>query len=298
MSQSGKSGGEHLAIGTTSSTALVGDSTTISSGQASAITANTAKTGITSGQASEITANTAKTGITSGQASEITANTAKTGITSGQTSAITANTAKTGITSGQASAITANTAKATNVSTDLSLSRDGTKLDVVSSDGTNAVLPLADTDNWGVMSDEMFDEHTANTAKTGITSGQASAIAANTAKTGITSGQASAITANTAKETDVNHNVTTDLSVSRDGTKLDVVSSDGTNAVLPLADTDNWGVMSDEMFDKLDGIEAGATAEAAATTTTAGIVELATNAETTTGTDTVRAVTPAPIKMG
>ena len=41
----------------------------------------------------------------------------------------------------------------------------------------------------------------ANTAKTGITSGQASAITANTAKTGITSGQASAITANTAKVT-------------------------------------------------------------------------------------------------
>ena len=40
---------------------------------------------------------------------------------------------------------------------------------------------------------------TANTAKTGITSGQASAITLNTAKTGITSGQASAITANTAK---------------------------------------------------------------------------------------------------
>jgi hypothetical protein len=40
---------------------------------------------------------------------------------------------------------------------------------------------------------------TANTAKTGISSGQASAITANTAKTGISSGQASAITANTAK---------------------------------------------------------------------------------------------------
>ena len=38
-----------------------------------------------------------------------------------------------------------------------------------------------------------------NTAKTGISSGQASAITANTAKTGISSGQASAITANTAK---------------------------------------------------------------------------------------------------
>ena len=44
-------------------------------------------------------------------------------------------------------------------------------------------------------------EIAANTAKTGITSGQASAITANTAKTGITSGQASAITANTAKVT-------------------------------------------------------------------------------------------------
>ena len=46
---------------------------------------------------------------------------------------------------------------------------------------------------------------TANTAKTGITSGQASAIVANTAKTGITSGQTSAITANTAKVTNATH---------------------------------------------------------------------------------------------
>ena len=45
----------------------------------------------------------------------------------------------------------------------------------------------------------------ANTAKTGITSGQASAITANTAKTGITSGQTSAITANTAKVTNATH---------------------------------------------------------------------------------------------
>ena len=46
---------------------------------------------------------------------------------------------------------------------------------------------------------------TANTAKTGITSAQASAITANTAKTGITSGQASAIIANTAKVTNATH---------------------------------------------------------------------------------------------
>ena len=60
----------------------------------------------------------------------------------------------------------------------------------------------------------------------------------------------SAVAANTAKST----NVTTNLSVVANGTSLTVESSDGTNASLPLADTNNWGVMSDELFDKLDGI--------------------------------------------
>jgi len=75
-------------LGTSSSTALAGDTTVISSGQASAITANTAKTGISSGQASAITANTAKTGISSGQASAITANTAKVSFTGGSSTAL------------------------------------------------------------------------------------------------------------------------------------------------------------------------------------------------------------------
>ena len=47
-------------FGTSSTTALAGDTTTISTAQASAITANTAKTGISTSQASAITANTAK----------------------------------------------------------------------------------------------------------------------------------------------------------------------------------------------------------------------------------------------
>ena len=59
------SGTSNLQIGTTSTTAKAGNITTITSGQADAITANTATTGITSGQADAITANTAKTGITS-----------------------------------------------------------------------------------------------------------------------------------------------------------------------------------------------------------------------------------------
>ena len=55
------------------------------------------------------------------------------------------------------------------------------------------------------LADSINTEIAANTAKTGITSGQASEITANTAKTGITSGQASAITANTAKVTNATH---------------------------------------------------------------------------------------------
>ena len=47
-------------FGTSNSTALRGDTTTISTSQANAITANSAKTGITSDQANAITANTAK----------------------------------------------------------------------------------------------------------------------------------------------------------------------------------------------------------------------------------------------
>jgi hypothetical protein len=73
---------------------------------------------------------------------------------------------------------------------------------------------------------------TANTAKTGITSGQASAITANTAKTGITSGQASAITANTAKVTNATHtgDVTggTALTIAVDAVDIPMLSATGT----------------------------------------------------------------------
>ena len=119
--------------------------TTITTDQASAITANTAKTGITADQASAIVLNTAKTGITDAQANAITANTAKVGITTTQANAITANTAKVGITTDQASAITANTAKVG-----------------ITTDQASAI--------------------TANTAKVGITTDQASAITTNTTK--------------------------------------------------------------------------------------------------------------------
>ena len=44
---------------------------------------------------------------------------------------------------------------------------------------------------------------------------------------------------------------TTNLGYTASGTALTVTSSTGNNVDLPLADTNNWGVMSDEMFDLL-----------------------------------------------
>jgi trimeric autotransporter adhesin len=178
-------GSSDLAIGTTASTAMAGNTTTISSAQASAITANTAKVGITSAQASAITANTAKVGITSSQAS-----------------AITANTAKVGITTAQANAITANTAKVTDTGRPAILS-DGSTPTL----NTNiSAVEIRDLIGAGTGSSNLVIGTTSSTAMAGntttISSAQASAITANTAKVGITSSQASAITANTAKVSD------------------------------------------------------------------------------------------------
>ena len=64
-------------FGTSGSTCLAGNTTTITTAQGKEITANTAKTGITTEQAKAITLNTAKTGISDSQADAITTNTAK-----------------------------------------------------------------------------------------------------------------------------------------------------------------------------------------------------------------------------
>ena len=95
-------------------------------------------------------------------------------------SAITANTAKTGITSGQTSAITANTAKVTNA-THTGDVTGATALTI----GTGKVITamiLDDNVTAAKLANSINAEITANTAKTGITSGQTSAITANTAK--------------------------------------------------------------------------------------------------------------------
>jgi hypothetical protein len=61
-------------------------------------------------------------------------------------------------------------------------------------------------------------------------------------------------------ETDLTLNTvgSTNLSATVTGYSFIVESSSGNNVALPLADTNNWGVMSDEMFNKLDSIWTGA----------------------------------------
>ena len=61
--------------------------------------------------------------------------------------------------------IDANTAKATNVSTDLTATANGTSLTINSSDGDNVSLPAATNSAWGVMSDDLVTALEANTAK-------------------------------------------------------------------------------------------------------------------------------------
>lgn len=61
--------------------------------------------------------------------------------------------------------VTANTAKDTNVTTDLSFSRTATTLTVLSSDGTDAILPESDTTNSGLLGADKWDEIVANTLK-------------------------------------------------------------------------------------------------------------------------------------
>ena len=73
----------------------------------------------------------------------------------------------------------------------------------------------------------------------------ATEVAANTLKTGITAGQASAITANTAKDT----NVSTNITIVEAPTNVSVQSSDGSNDTIAAADVTNAGVMTTTMYD-------------------------------------------------
>jgi hypothetical protein len=179
--------------------------------------------------------------------------------------------------------ISDNNDKVTNVSTDLSITGTTGARTIVSSDGTNAVIPIATTSVSGLLSPTLFDEIAANTAKstdvnhnvsTNLSEGtatettvdvnssdgsNATLVSASTTRAGLlTKAKFDEIDANTAKVSDINHNVSTDLSKTTSTTNVTINSSDGNNVSIGAASTSVAGVMTKAMFDKLDGIAASA----------------------------------------
>jgi len=178
---------------------------------------------------------------------------------------ITLNTAKVGITTAQAADIVTNNAKVSDQTVTLTEGANVTitgtypSFTIASDDVVGAVNSVNGDTGVVVLDTADIAENTnlyytearvsantdvaANTAKTGITSAQASEIAANTLKVGITTAQAGEITANTLKVTNATHtgDVTGDgaltiadnvvnaskLDVTGDGTAGQLLQSDG-----------------------------------------------------------------------
>ncbi len=150
--------------------------------------------------------------------STVASNTAKTGITSQQATDITTNNAKVGITTGQATAITTNTSKvsfpeAPNDGDSYVRKNEGWEslthpTDLVTSVNTQTGAVVLDSDDIAEGTSNLYYTEarvssntnvTANTAKVGITTQQASDITTNNAKVGITTQQAADIVTNNAK---------------------------------------------------------------------------------------------------
>ena len=175
--------------------------------------------------------------------------------------------------------VTANTLKTSdinhNVSTNLSVdSITATTLDIASSDGTDATIPSATTDDAGLLSAAKFDEITANSLKTSDINHNVSTnitiveaptnvsvqssdgsndtiAAANGTNAGVmTTAMFDEHTANNAKVSDINHNVSTNLGITKSATTNVITSSDGNNATITAATTSNAGLMTKAIFDQ------------------------------------------------
>ena len=93
--------------------------------------------------------------------------------------------------------ISSNKDKATNVSTNLSATANGTSLSINSSDGTNVSVPAATTSAWGIMTDDHATAIAANTAKVSLAGGSATTLSFGeliTTTTGVGKGATTAYT--------------------------------------------------------------------------------------------------------
>ena len=190
------------------------DGTNVAIGAASTSAAGV----LTKAKFDEIVANTAKNTNTRTDLATATTTTKVTIKSSDGTDAdITAATTEAAgiMTAGLFDIVQSNKAKNTNVTTNLSITGTTGARTIVSSDGTDAVIPLATTSVSGLLSPSLFDE----------------------------------IDANTAKVSDINHNVTTNLSTEVATDKVTIKSSDGTDALLSAATTEAAGIMTTGLFD-------------------------------------------------
>lgn len=205
-----------------------------------------------------------------------------------------------------------------NVSTNLGITKSATTNVITSSDGNNATITSATSTNAGLMTKAIFDQHVINTAKV-----------SNVPETVTTLGLASNIL------TYVNEAGTTvnlDLSLYLDDTNLSRITSGSINGSTGLAtftrsDATTFTIDMSAFLDAItlnntltststtqgltaaqgkvlkdliDGLNVGTGSntgdEPDASTTVKGIVEVATQTEVNTGTDTLRTVSPSTLK--
>ena len=236
----------------------------------SAVAANTAKTGITTQQAADITTNNAKVGITTTQANAITTNSAKVSFPEAPNDgdayvrknegweslthpadAVTSVNGETGVVVLDSDDITEGTSNLyftdARVSANSAVTANTAKVGITTQQASDIT-----TNNAKVgITTTQADAITANTAKVGITTDQANAITANTAKVGITTQQASDITTNNAKV-----GITTQQAsdITTNNAKVGITTTQANNIT-----TNNAKISFDSTSStKLAGIETGA----------------------------------------
>tara|TARA_R110000824_G_scaffold89466_2_gene219362 strand:+ start:412 stop:1956 length:1545 start_codon:yes stop_codon:yes gene_type:complete len=187
-------------------------------------------------------------------------------------------------------AVVANTAKETNVATNLSISGSTAARTIASSDGTDAVIPVATTSVSGVMNPTMFDKLDAIEASATADQSKADINALDITEVGTISSGVWSGTAFVAGKVPA----ITSLTGYAAGTYANASSTGGSSIVtVGTIGTGTWqgSVIAEAYLQNQSGTNTGD--EVAASSTAAGVIELATDAETVTGTATNRAITPA-----